>query len=207
MTRVKICGITNLADAKQIAKVGVDSLGFIFANSPRQVKPTQVKEIINELPPFINTVGVFANEEMMMVKEIAKYCGLDTLQFHGNESPQYCQCFEEQKIIKAFRIKDEIDLEKLSNYNVDGYLLDTYDPNHLGGTGQTFNWNLALEAKKLGPVILAGGINSKNISTAIKEVSPYGVDISSGVERAPGLKDLGKVEEVFTKIRGNNNGK
>lgn len=200
MTRIKVCGITNLKDAECGVELGVDSLGFIFAPSPRQAKPKQVKNIIERLPPFINQTGVFVNEEISKVQEIADYCGLDTLQFHGEESPKYCRRFENRKVIKAFRVQQNLDLEQLTAYEVAGYLLDTYVSGQAGGTGETFNWDLALQAKQVGNIILAGGLNPANITGAIKHVAPYGVDVNSGVEQEPGLKDKEKLNKLVAKI-------
>ncbi|MBM7622596.1 phosphoribosylanthranilate isomerase [Sporohalobacter salinus] len=201
-TRIKVCGITNLADARKAVKLGVDSLGFIFADSPRQVTIKQVRKITEKLPPFINQTGVFVDEDLGQVREIADYCGLDTLQLHGRETPEYCQQLQEWKVIKAFRIREELEIERMTDYKVAGYLLDTYQPGIAGGTGKTFNWDVALEGKKIGPVILAGGLDPANIVTAIKKVDPYGVDINSGVEISPGQKDEQKLKKLVNNIRG-----
>jgi len=190
MTAIKICGFTNKEDALYAANLGVNALGFIFAPSPRQVSPQKAREIIACLPPFVNKVGVFLNHPREEVAQIALLCGLDTIQLHGEESPAYCNYFA-AKVVKAFRVKDRSSLASLDSYQVSAYLLDTYLPGQPGGTGKTFNWELAKEAKKYGPLILAGGLNLENIGEAIRTVSPYGVDISSGVEESPGKK-IGK---------------
>jgi len=204
MTRIKICGITNLEDAKYAVSLGVDSLGFIFADSPRQVNVTQVRRIVRELPPFVNYTGVFVNEDSKKVLKIAKDCSLDTLQLHGEEDPEYCRQFKHMKVIKAFRVKEELDLVKLKRYEVDAYLLDTYIAGQLGGTGETFNWQLAEQAKELGPIILAGGLEPANITEAINQVHPYGVDVSSGVEKVAGIKDHNKLKGLIKRIRRKN---
>lgn len=204
MTAIKICGITNREDALFAANLGVDALGFIFAPSPRQVTTKQAREIIDSLPPFINKVGVFLNHSREVVAQMALYCGLDTIQLHGEESPEDCQHFG-TKVIKAFRVKDQDSFRDLPLYQVSAFLLDTYLPGQPGGTGKTFDWELAKAAKKYGPIILAGGLNPENIREAIRKVKPYGVDISSGVEERPGKKDWQKLAKLVEEIRREEN--
>ncbi len=203
MTRIKICGITNLEDAISAVDLGGDPLGFIFTKSPRQISPGKAKNIIKKLPPFINVVGVFVNFPMKTVEKIAETCKIDTLQFHGNETPDYCAKFREtHKVIKAFRIKDKESLKLLNKYDVDGYLLDTYIKGTAGGTGKVFDWDLAKEAKRFAePIILSGGINPGNVKDAIRKVKPYAVDVSSGVERSPGKKDIRLMKEFINAVR------
>ena len=206
MIKIKICGITNKEDAGWAVDLKVDALGFIFADSPRRVKPEIVQEIIKLLPPFISSVGVFVNEDREKVEEITESCGLTTLQFHGQESPSYCEGFK-QKIVKAFRIKDKSVLKKAAQYQgkIDAYLLDAYSPFAYGGTGKTFDWHIAKEIKKFGlPIILSGGLNPENIREAISEVEPYGVDVSSGVEERPGKKNLEKLINFVRIVRETN---
>ena len=201
MVKIKICGITNKEDALRAIKLKVDALGFIFANSPRRVDPKIVQKIIELLPPFISSVGVFVNKDREKVKKIAESCHLTTLQFHGEESPSYCQGFR-QKVIKAFRIKDKNVLKKIPQYQdkVDACLLDAYSPFKYGGTGKIFNWDVVREVKKLRiPIILSGGLNPDNVEEAINKVRPYAVDVSSGVEKKPGKKDPEKLRN-FVKI-------
>ncbi len=202
MIKIKICGITNERDALWAEKLGVDALGFIFAESPRRVYPRAVEKIISFLPPFISRVGVFVNEDKEKVREIAQICSLTSLQFHGEESPSYCQEFKEWKVIKSFRVKDEEILKEIPQYKVDAYLLDTYSVNKHGGTGRTFNWEIAQKVKKLGvPIILSGGLNLENITQGITKVKPYAVDVSSGVEKEPRKKDHQKLKDFVKKIR------
>ncbi|WP_134114554.1 phosphoribosylanthranilate isomerase [Orenia marismortui] len=196
MTKVKICGITNLEDAQAAVDYGADLLGFIFAQSPRKINKKQVKNIQSQLPKGIKTVGVFANQPVEEIQNIIDYCQLDYIQLHGSESPEYCQEFE-LPIIKAFRVKDEAYLDKLSEYKIDKYLLDTYHPDKLGGVGKVFNWDLALKAKEYGDIIIAGGLNPDNIGEAIKVIAPYGVDVSSGVEAKTAKKDLNKMKNFI----------
>ncbi len=203
MTKIKICGITNKEDALWAVNLKVDALGFIFAESPRRVKPEIVQKIVELLPPFISSVGVFVNEDRRKVEEITESCGLTTLQFHGEESPSYCEEFK-QKVVKAFRVKDKSVLRKAAQYQerVDAYLLDTYSPSKYGGTGKTFDWRIAKEIKEFGlPIILSGGLNPENIKEAISEVEPYGVDVSSGVEERPGKKNLEKLINFVRIVR------
>jgi len=198
--KVKICGITNLEDALLAVKWGADALGFIFAPSPRRVGVEVAKEIISHLPPFIITVGVFVNERRERVAEIAEYLHLHVLQFHGEETPQYCQGFP-QKVIKSFRVKDEGILEVIPRYRVDAYLLDTYSPSSWGGTGKTFNWEIAKDAKRYGRIILSGGLNPDNVQEAIKVVSPYAIDVASGVEESLGKKDPEKLKSFILQAK------
>ena len=200
MVRIKICGITNIEDALGAVELGASALGFVFAPSPRQLDPLMVKEITAKLPPWVSTVGVFVNEKPERLLQIVNQTGLDWVQLHGEESPEYCRELG-LKIIKTVRIKDNSSLEKLSEYPVSGILLDTYDPAVLGGTGRNFNWDLAIGAKKLGkPVILAGGLNAENVVEAILKVKPYGVDVSSGVECKPGKKDYEKMKKFIENV-------
>jgi len=194
MLRVKICGITNLDDALAAIHYGADALGFVFyPQSPRSVTPQMAKEIISALPPFITTVGVFVNERISEIERIARLSGIDIIQLHGSESPEYCNNLN-KKIIKAIRVKDLTDLEPLKHYNTSAFLLDTYTPEHIGGTGLVFNWEIAIEAKRFGRVILAGGLNPENIGDAVKMVQPYGVDVASGIEGSEkGKKDHKKL--------------
>jgi phosphoribosylanthranilate isomerase len=201
MVRVKICGITNLEDALLAVAAGADALGFVFCDqSPRCVFPEQAAAIIRVLPPFVQTVGLFVNADRALVTETADFCRLDLVQLHGDESPEYCAALA-RRVVKAFRIKDISSLEPMHQYRVAGYLLDAYSPDAYGGTGLTFNWETAVIARKYGPVILAGGLTPENVGRAVATVSPYGVDVSSGVESAPGKKDPEKVREFIRRAK------
>jgi phosphoribosylanthranilate isomerase len=192
---VKICGITNLADGLAAAEAGADALGFIFdERSPRYVTHQQAADIIRGLPPLIVKVGVFVNPSEEFVFHAISECGLNLLQFHGSESPEFCTQFGLMSM-KAFRMRDAETLKELPNYPTDAWLLDAYSAKQLGGTGEKFNWDLAIEAKKLGrPIFLAGGLTPDNVADAIRQVQPYAVDVSSGVELSPGKKDSEKVK-------------
>jgi len=191
--KVKVCGMTSLKDALVAVEGGADAVGFIFyKKSPRSVTMKTVREIVLELPPFVDTVGVFVDETAEQVNKIADYCNLDIIQLHGDESPTYCKKIR-RKVIKAFRIKDMQSVKKISNFQVSGFLLDTFSEKLHGGTGKVFDWNLALPAKKFGPVIMAGGLTPNNVQQAVRQIRPYGVDVCSGVESEPGIKDHKKV--------------
>lgn len=202
MVKVKICGITCLEDALTAVKAGADALGFVFYSaSPRHVLPEQAAEIIHHLPPFVQTVGLFVNADLATVNATADQCGLDIVQLHGEESPAYCASVQ-RRVLKAFRVKDISTLDALQHYPVAGYLLDAWSPTAPGGTGQTFNWEIAAEAVKSGHrIILAGGLTPENIAECIRQVHPYGVDVSSGVESAPGHKETAKVTRFINQAR------
>ncbi|MBT3924211.1 MAG: phosphoribosylanthranilate isomerase [Nitrospina sp.] len=199
--KVKVCGMTQLKDALLAVEHGADAVGFIFyKKSPRSVNMKEVREIISKLPPFVDTVGVFVDENVDRVNKVAEYCGLDLVQLHGEESPSYCRKIK-RRVIKAFRVKDIQSIQQLEKYSVSGFLLDTYTENLHGGTGKVFDWNLAHPAKKMGPVILAGGLTPRNIRQAISQARPYGVDVCSGVEKSPGIKDPEKVRAFLNNIK------
>jgi phosphoribosylanthranilate isomerase len=204
MVKIKICGITNIEDAMAAAEFGVDALGFVFAASPRRITPKDASKIISHLPAFMTTVGVFVDEDGGRVNEIVRLCRLDAVQFHGREAPSYCAGFRRiAKVIKAFKVRDEDSIKAISNYEVDACLLDAYSAYKAGGTGECFNWELAIDAKKFGKqVILAGGLTPANIAAAIKKVEPYAVDVSSGVESLQGTKDHNLMKLFIQKVRG-----
>ena len=196
--KVKICGMTNLKDVKVAVDSGVDAVGFIFyKKSPRSVTMQAVRKIVLELPPFVDSVGVFVNETAEQINKIADRCNLDRVQLHGNESPTFCKKIR-RRVIKAIRVKDIQSLKKLSDYPVSSFLLDTFSEDQYGGTGRVFDWNLAYPAKKYGPIILAGGLTPNNVRQAIQRIQPYGVDVCSGVESQPGIKDHKKMQ-IFLK--------
>jgi phosphoribosylanthranilate isomerase len=193
-TLVKICGITSVADGLVAAEAGADAIGLMFYEpSPRNLSVAAAAQIARELPPFLTKVGVFVNPSEELVIRAIGECGLQIAQFHGDETPEFCAQFPVMTL-KAFRIRDAESLRALSAYQTDAWLLDAHTPGKLGGTGATFNWQLAIEAKKLGrPIFLAGGLTPENVADAIRRVEPYAVDVSSGVESAPGKKDHAKI--------------
>jgi phosphoribosylanthranilate isomerase len=192
---IKICGITRPADAHAAVEAGADALGFMFySGSKRYITPQAAVRITAELPPSILRVGVFVDPAAGEVEAIAKTCGLTALQFHGSETPQFCAGFS-LPVIKAFPVANKSSLATLTNYEAKYWLLDSVVPGQLGGTGQKFDWALAREAAKFGrPVILAGGLTPENVGDAVREARPYGVDVSSGVEEAPGKKDAARMQ-------------
>ena len=201
-TRVKICGITNPADAQAAVEAGADALGFIFyKKSPRHVAISAAAKITKKVPPFILRVGVFVNPAAELVRRAIGECGLNLLQFHGDETPEFCARFGLMSM-KAFRIRDAESLKELPKYPTEAWLLDAYSAKNLGGTGEKFNWDLAVEAKKLGkPIFLAGGLTPENVAAAVRQVQPFGVDVSSGVERSPGKKDHARVRAFIANVR------
>ncbi len=206
MTRIKICGITNVADALLAAELGANALGFIFyPKSPRAITPAAARQIIAQLPPLVLSVGVFVNEDAAIVLEVAEMVRLDWLQLHGEETPDYCR-YLNRNVIKAIRVQDRESLAQMSPYQriVRAFLLDTYAPGQKGGTGRTFDWSLAKAAQQYGPVILAGGLQPDNVAAAIAAAAPQAVDVASGVEAAPGKKDPEKLRAFFRAARGGN---
>ncbi|MFC1562490.1 phosphoribosylanthranilate isomerase [candidate division KSB1 bacterium] len=196
MISVKICGITNVQDAVSVAEAGVNALGFVFyPKSKRYIVPEKAREIIKELPPFVSTVGLFVNEKKENVVDILRKCPVDVLQFHGDETPEYCNQFN-IRIIKAFRVKDDFSYDIFSGYSTCAFLLDGFAYGEYGGTGVSFDWDIAVMAKKFGRIVLAGGLHPENMEAALKKVRPYGIDLSSGVEVEPGIKDIDKVKEI-----------
>jgi len=202
-TRIKVCGITEPEAAAAAQAAGVDALGFIFApQSPRRIEPEKAKEIIGSIPLFTDAVGVFVDEDPQVIEEIVQYCGLTVVQLHGTESPVVCSKLPFRKI-KAFRVSPQTEAEELALYSgqVDSFLLDTYRQGIAGGTGETFDWGLVKKIAPPGPVILAGGLNPDNVAAAIRQVRPYAVDVNSGVESAPGCKDLEMICRFVQEVR------
>jgi phosphoribosylanthranilate isomerase len=189
-----------MEDALAAVDYGADALGFVFYNkSPRYVSPERVREIVSALPPLVTTVGVFVNEEPARMKEIMEHSGISMLQLHGDEPPALCAAWP--RVIKCLRVRDFTDLKPLETFDVSAFLLDTYTPEQLGGTGQVFNWDIAVEAKRFGRIILSGGLTPDNVGQAVQRVRPYAVDVSSGVEQDKGKKDLKKMRAFIEKAK------
>lgn len=196
--KVKICGITNLEDALIAAYLGADALGFVFVKeSPRSITPDAARDIISKLPPFIVTTGVFVNSPEEEILSIIKQTRIQCVQLHGNESPaEYSKI--KVPVIKAFHVDEHFIVNTIVRYPAAAYLLDTYVKGKAGGTGKTFDWDIAVRAQAYGRIILAGGLTPENIGDAIRKVQPYAIDISSGIESSPGKKDKRKLQELFT---------
>lgn len=192
MPLVKICGNTNPEDAKLAKELGADFIGLIFTESKRKVSIEQAREIMDHISPFEQVVGVFGNQSKETVETVARELGLKWLQFHGDETSRYCQYFTDlgYDVIKTFRIKDELSLKRIDEYNVSAFLFDTYSKDRLGGSGASFDWSI-IEDKPFvhEKLFLAGGLTVKNLKSAIERVNPYAVDVASGVEKSPGVKD------------------
>ncbi len=201
--KVKICGITNIDDAVAAVDFGADALGFVFfEKSPRYISHADAAAIIKKLPSFTTTIGVFVNVKPDQVEKIIDQTHIDAVQLHGNEPPEMCDI--SRRVIKAIRVKSLESLDPLINYKdmVSAFLLDTFAPDILGGTGQIFNWDIAIYAKQFGKVILAGGLTPDNVVAAIRRVRPYGVDVSSGVESKKGKKDHKKMKSFIERAKG-----
>jgi len=203
-TRIKICGLTRTEDVLAAVRLGADALGFIFVQeSPRRVNPETVAEIIRRISPLVTRVGVFKDQDPEWIRGVVAQCGLHIVQLHGQESPEYCKSLG-LEFIKAFRIRDEASLKPLGAYHPlalrKAFLLDTFVPGQAGGTGKTFDWRLAQMASEFSPIILSGGINPENVGEAIARVRPFAVDVSSGVEEAPGKKDPARIEAFMNRV-------
>lgn len=202
MTRVKICGITRVEDALAAAGSGADAIGLVlYEKSPRHVSLQQAAMLAGMLPPFVSLVGLFVNADAAFVREVLAAVPLDLLQFHGDEQPEYCAQFG-RPYIKAIRVKEGVDLLQCAAlfHTAKGLLLDAHVAGIPGGTGATFDWKLIPEQLPL-PVILSGGLDEKNVAAAIRQVKPYAVDVSSGVEASKGIKDAAKIASFIQETR------
>jgi phosphoribosylanthranilate isomerase len=206
--RIKICGITSIEQGIEIAQMGATDLGFICVpSSPRYLNLTKLHPLITALGAVANTVGVFADFSVMTIAQVVSITELNTVQLHGNESIEFCQelrdLLPETEVIKAWRVRDNSDLDKIAAYSevVDALLLDAYHPDALGGTGQTLDWDQLSAFAPPIPWLLAGGLTPDNICTALSQLYPDGIDLSSGVEVAPGDKDLALVERLFANLK------
>lgn len=203
MIKIKICGITNTDDALAAADAGADALGFNFyKKSPRYIEPQKAAEIIASLPPFVLPVGIFVNEREERIRDVQAITGVKVLQFHGDESAEFCERFQfGDRIIKAFQVKDRESLKQMAHYRVSAFLLDSYKEGMRGGTGESFDWHLAVVAKTFGRIILAGGLTPDNVAEAVRLVQPYAVDVAGGVEKAKGLKDHAVLRKFISEVR------
>ena len=200
MMPVKICGITSCEDAEIAVNYGASAIGMIFyEGSPRYIYPDKAEEWIAAIPSKMKKVGVFVNEKWKNIKTIVEKLNLDYIQLHGDESPEYCDKMI-RPVIKAFRIGTDFDPAVLGNFQVHAFLFDTFQKGKRGGTGSSFNWGLISGLNRDTPVILSGGLNPDNINEGIETVQPSAVDVNSGVESEPGIKDKVKVEKLFNTI-------
>ena len=200
-TRVKICGITNLEDALCAVDAGADALGFVFyKGSPRYITPEKAKEMTSALPPFVTTVGLFVNAGPEAIQQTMQTAGLGVVQLHGDETPEDC-CLFPYPVIKAVRVRGADSLKDTGSYHVSALLLDAWNDQHYGGSGESFDWQLAKKLTGRSPLILAGGLKPENVAEAIRVVNPYAVDVSSGVEKSPGNKDHDKVRQFIQQVK------
>jgi phosphoribosylanthranilate isomerase len=202
MPKIKICGFTQADNAREASLLGIDAVGLVFYDkSPRHVEVETALEIVNALPPFINRVGLFVNADSSFIDEVLCEVPLDTLQFHGDETPIECSQYA-MPFIKALRVHQDTNLIKMADdYHLScGLLLDAFNKNTYGGTGEAFDWRLAKVALDL-PVILAGGLNSDTVAEAVQQINPYALDVSSGVESAKGVKDIDKIKQFIANTK------
>jgi len=200
MTKIKICGITNLDDALACLAAGADAVGFVFAQSPRKITPEKAAEICGELSDSITRIGVFVNENIEAVHQITSFCGLNLVQLSGEENGDYWTQLK-MPFLKVFRVKGNFVIGDIERSGLSLFMLDTYSSDKFGGTGNSFDWEIAFQAKKYGNFFLSGGLTPGNVTVALEEVAPFGVDVSSGVEKCPGKKELDKVKQFIAEVR------
>ena len=203
MTRVKICGITSIEDARDAVLLGADAIGLNFyAKSPRAIDASQAAKIIDSLPAFVNVVGVFVNHpDPQNLEDFAASLGLHAVQLHGNETPDYCSMIHRVKVIKTLRVDSNFRVESLRSYGSRVFLLDACSTSQYGGTGQVFDWSKAYGANAFGSIVLAGGLNADNVAEAVAQLHPFAVDVSSGVETSPGKKSYDKMRRFIEAVR------
>jgi len=202
VTRVKICGVTRVKDAQAAVQAGAEAIGLVFyEHSPRRVSIAQAAQLVAGLPPFVTTVGLFVNADAASVRAVLAGAPLDLLQFHGDESPEYCAQFD-RPYIKAIRVRPGVDLIQCASdfRSARGLLLDAHVEGIPGGTGATFDWSLIPPHLPL-PVILSGGLDAENVAAAVEQVQPYAVDVSSGVEESKGIKDAAKIVAFVNEVK------
>ena len=201
MIRIKICGVTSAADVRAVAESGADAIGFNFwSKSKRRVEPAVAAELARELPAFVTRVGVFVDEDRARIEEIAAEVGLDVVQLHGSETAELARSLS-RRVVPGVRARSASDLDGVEAYGASAVLIDAYHPDAPGGTGLRADWALARTASRRYPVILAGGLDPSNVAEAVRVVEPYAVDVASGVERAPGVKDPDKIRAFVERAR------
>ena len=200
MTKIKICGITNIEDAFLAIDSGADALGFVFyRGSKRYIDPENANNIISNLPPFITTVGIFVNQGLDEIIHTQEITGFDIVQLHGDEPPDFCRNFS--SVIKAIRVKENIDPILIESYPVKAVLFDTFSEESYGGTGRSFVWDALKDLNTSKKIILSGGLTPENVFQAVRMVHPYAVDVSTGVEDYPGKKNPEKVKKFIEAVR------
>ena len=204
MIAVKICGITSLKDVEMAVNYSVSAIGMIFCpDSTRYVDPAELEQWIERIPDSVKKVGVFVNEQIDTINNITRQLKLEFIQLHGDESPEFCNGII-RPVIKVFRVGDDFDAIVLNEYDVHGFLFDTYKKGNPGGTGTRFNWDLIANLKTETPIILSGGLTPENVLNGIEAVNPAAVDVNSGVESVPGVKDEEKIKELFSVLEHSN---
>jgi phosphoribosylanthranilate isomerase len=199
--RVKICGVRGLEEAEVAIEAGADALGFNFwPRSPRYIAPDAARIIVSQISPLVSAIGVFVNEDQQRIAEIVSLVGLNAVQLHGDETPEFCAGFGSIRIIKAIRVADDFDYASIKRYTVSAILLDTGVKGSYGGTGERFDWGVAVEAKRYARIILAGGLTIENVAEAITSVNPFAIDVCSGVEAEPGRKDPDKLRRFMAEV-------
>jgi phosphoribosylanthranilate isomerase len=199
--RVKICGVRSMEEAEVAVETGADALGFNFwPHSPRYIAPGAARGVVGQVSPLVSAIGVFVNEDRRRISEIVSDVGLNAVQLHGDETPEFCAGLGSIKIIKAVRVADDFDCASISRYRVSMILLDTSVKGSYGGTGEGFDWRRAIEAKRYARIILAGGLRIENVAEAIASVKPFAIDVCSGVESEPGRKDAGKLRRFMAEV-------
>ena len=200
-TCIKVCGLTNREQVKDCVDLGVNWLGFnCYPQSKRYILPEKIRELLDVVPVYVKTVGVFVNESVQKVNQIMEYTGMQLVQLHGDESPGYTNALN-YEYIRTFRVSEDFQPNQISHLPMNYFLLDSFHPNFYGGTGKSFNWQIAKKTKKFGRLILAGGLSPENVQEAITIVRPFGVDVCSGVESVPGVKDLKRVATFIAAVR------
>ncbi|HVM33328.1 MAG TPA: phosphoribosylanthranilate isomerase [bacterium] len=202
MVRVKICGVTRPEDVRLIAREGADAIGFQMSLGPRKITPAQAKRLVKQVPPFVTPVGVFVDEPLAKLKALIKYCGFQAVQLHGDEKADFAQALG-LPVIKALRMKNANSPRLYRDFRVAAFLLDRYNKDKRGGTGETFDWKWARQASASlpAPVLLAGGLTPENVVKAVQTARPFGVDVASGVEILPGRKDPRKVSQFIRRAK------
>lgn len=204
MLRIKICGLTRAEDARLACELGADAVGFIFySKSPRNISLQNAAAIARQLPSHLARVGVFVDQSIAEIETYRRAIGLHALQFHGEYSADALAAFSTSRLVKVARLRDQAALQSMAEFQnlAHAFLLDTYEKDKFGGTGKAFDWRFAVAAKQYGRIILAGSLNPSNVQAAVRFVQPYAIDVNSGVENSPGVKDHHKLRQLFDQVK------